>query len=103
MISKKCPSKWKSDKQQKNWLSVFLKDSVLLKYDVIDRTVKTQYLLKPQHKMSMQSLTKEILVAFKELQDLSICLGIFEHHWVSACQHYNLNNVYKEKQGYVFT
>jgi len=76
----------------------FLKDSVLLKYDVIDRTVKTQYLLKPQHKMSMQSLTKEILVAFKELQDLSICLGIFEHHWVSACQHYNLNNVYKENK-----
>ena len=45
--------------------------------------------------MTMQSLTKEILVAFKELQDSHICCGIFEQHWVTACKHYNLNNVFK--------
>ena len=73
----------------------FLKDSVLVKYEVIGKTVKTNFILKPQHRTSMQSLTREILVAFEELQSLSVCLGIFEEHWVSACQHYNLNNKYK--------
>lgn len=73
----------------------FLKDSVLMEYEVIGKTLKKNFLLKPQHRMSMQSLTREILVAFEELQSLSICNGIFEEHWVSACQHYNLNNKYK--------
>ena len=82
-------------KNNKKLIVNFHKDSVIAKYDVIDNTVKTQYLLKPHHKMTMQSLTKEILVAFKELQDSHICCGIFEQHWVTACKHYNLNNVFK--------
>lgn len=82
-------------KNNKKLIVNFHKDSVIAKYDVIDNTVKTQYLLKPHHKMTMQSLTKEILVSFKELQDSHICCGIFEQHWVTACKHYNLNNVFK--------
>ena len=54
-------------KNNKKVIVNFHKDSVLAKYDVIDNAVKTQYLLKPHPKMTMQSLTKEILVAFKEL------------------------------------
>ena len=73
----------------------FLKDSVLVKFDVLGRTVKTNFLLKPQHRMSLQSLTREILAAFQELQNIPVCLGIFEDHWVSTCQHYNLKNMYK--------
>lgn len=73
----------------------FLKDSVLVKFDVLGRTVRTNFLLKPQHRMSLQSLTREILAAFQELQNIPVCLGIFEDHWVSTCQHYNLKNRYK--------
>ena len=79
----------------------FLKDSVIAKYEVIGKTVKRDYILKPQLSMTMDSLTRSIFLAFENLQSMSICLGIYEDHWVSACQRYNVNNEYKGKK-YMF-
>ena len=73
----------------------FLKDSVIAKQIVLGQIVKTQYLVQPHKKISLTSLTEEILSQYNSLQVLPICHGVFEEQWVSACEEYNHKNKYQ--------
>jgi len=80
----------------KKLLINFLKDSIVAKHIVLGETIKTHFLLQPQRKMSIESLTKEILSLHNNLQLVPICCGIFEEQWVSVCEQYNHKNKYKD-------
>ena len=80
----------------KKLLISFLKDSIVAKHVVLGETIKTHFLLQPHRKMSIECLTKEILSLYNSLQLVPICCGIFEEQWVSACEHYNHKNKYKD-------
>lgn len=74
----------------------FLKDSIVAKHIVLGETIKTDFLLQPHRKMSIECLTKEILSLYNSLQLVPICCGIFEEQWVSVCEQYNHKNKYKD-------
>ena len=73
----------------------FLKVSIIAKNIVLGQTVSSQYLLQPCKKISLVSLTEEILAKFYNLDILPICYGIFEEQWVSACERHNQKNKYR--------
>ena len=73
----------------------FLKDSVIAKQIALGQIIKTQYLVHPHKKISLTSLTEEILSQYNSLQVLPICHGVFEEQWVSACEEYNHKNKYQ--------
>jgi len=49
----------------------------------------------------MECLTEEILSLYNSLQLVPICCGIFEEHWVSACEQYNYKNQVQRWKGNV--
>ena len=80
----------------KKLLIKFLKDSIIAKHMVLGETIKTQFLLQPHRKMSIECLTEKILSLYNSLQLVPICCGIFEEQWVSVCEQYNHKNKYKD-------
>lgn len=57
----------------KKLLINFLKDSIVAKQIVLGETIKTHFLLQPHRKMSIESLTGEILSLYNSLQLVPIC------------------------------
>jgi len=80
----------------KKLLINFLKDSIVAKHIVLGETIKSQFLLLPHTKMSMEHLTEEILSKYNSLQLAPICYGIFEEKYVSVCEQYNYKNKYED-------
>lgn len=74
----------------------FFKDSVVAKQIVLGQPIETKFLLEPHKKMTLSCLTGNILSLHETLQMQPICHGIYEEHWVAACELYNIKNKYKE-------
>ena len=80
----------------------FLKDSVIAKQIVLGKTIKNKFLLQPHKKMTLGCLTEEILSLYNSLHIQPICHGIYEEHWVAACEQYNLKNKFNDGKNKFF-